>query len=85
MRFKKVCLFLVQGIKDISVQSSTSLQHLPYNKDLETELPAELVSKLAFAKQKVAEIVEAAQKGPSTSAPASLSAALPTVGALTFL
>jgi hypothetical protein len=43
----------VQGIKDISVQSSTSLQHLPYNKDLETELPAELVSKLAFAKQKV--------------------------------
>ncbi len=69
----------MQGITNISVQSSTSLQHLPYNKDLETELPADLVARLAFAKQKVAEIVEAASKASSASAPASLTAALPTV------
>lgn len=71
--------WLAQGITNISVQSSTSLQHLPYNKDLETELPADLVARLAFAKQKVAEIVEAASKAPSAAAPASLTAALPTV------
>ena len=34
----------VQGIKDISVQSSVSLQHLPYNAELETALPKELQS-----------------------------------------
>jgi hypothetical protein len=70
----------MQGITNISVQSSTSLQHLPYNKDLETELPADLVARLSFAKQKVAEIVEAASKAPSAAAPASLIQALPTVG-----
>ncbi|CAL8468951.1 g8492 [Coccomyxa elongata] len=74
-----VAALLKKGIDNISVQSSTSLQHLPYNKDLETELPADLVARLAFAKQKVAEIVEAASKAPSASAPASLTAALPTV------
>ena len=73
------CIHALQGISNISVQSSTSLQHLPYNKDLETELPSELVASLAFAKQKVAEIVEAASKAPSASAPASLTAALPAV------
>ena len=68
---------LPQGIKDISVQSSASLQHLPYNKDLETELPAELVSRLSFAKQKLGEIVNAAKSAkPSDS---SLTAALPSV------
>lgn len=77
------CWWHVQGIKDISVQSSTSLQHLPYNKELETELPADLVAQLAFAKQKVAEIVEAASKAPSASAPASLTAALPAVSECT--
>jgi 5-methyltetrahydropteroyltriglutamate--homocysteine methyltransferase len=70
---------LAQGIKDICVQSSASLQHLPYNKELETELPAELVSRLSFAKQKLGEIVAAA-KGAKPSG-GSLKAALPTVSA----
>ena len=57
----------VQGIKDISVQSSVSLQHLPYNAELETALPKELQSRLAFAKQKVAEIAAAAKASPASS------------------
>ena len=57
----------LQGIKDISVQSSVSLQHLPYNAELETALPKELQSRLAFAKQKVAEIAAAAKASPASS------------------
>ena len=57
----------MQGIKDISVQSSVSLQHLPYNAELETALPKELQSRLAFAKQKVAEIAAAAKASPASS------------------
>ena len=68
---------VAQGIKDISVQSSASLQHLPYNKELETELPKELVSRLSFAKQKLGEIVNAAKSAKSSGG--SLTAALPTV------
>ena len=56
----------LQGIKEISVQSSVSLQHLPYNAELETALPKELQSRLAFAKQKVAEIAAAAKGGASS-------------------
>ena len=67
----------VQGIKDISVQSSVSLQHLPYNAELETALPKELQSRLAFAKQKVSEIAAAAKASPSKGV--SLTAALPPV------
>jgi 5-methyltetrahydropteroyltriglutamate--homocysteine methyltransferase len=70
------CL-LAQGIKDISVQSSVSLQHLPYNAELETQLPKDLQSRLAFAKQKVAEIAAAAKASPSSGV--SLTAALPPV------
>lgn len=66
-----------QGIKDISVQSSVSLQHLPYNAELETQLPKDLQSRLAFAKQKVAEIAAAAKAPPSSGV--SLTAALPPV------
>ena len=68
---------LSQGIKDISVQSSASLQHLPYNKDLETELPKDLVSRLSFAKQKLGEIVNAAKSAKSSGG--KLTDALPTV------
>ena len=69
----------MQGIKDISVQSSVSLQHLPYNAELETALPKELQSRLAFAKQKVAEIAAAAKASPSKGV--SLTSALPPVSA----
>ena len=61
------------------MQSSVSLQHLPYNAELETALPKELQSRLAFAKQKVAEIAAAAKATASTGV--SLTAALPPVSA----
>lgn len=67
-------------MKNISVQSSVSLQHLPYDKDLEQELPAEIVDRLAFAKQKLGEIVAAA-KAEHGGKPVALTSALPTVGA----
>ena len=59
------------------MQSSVSLQHLPYNAELETQLPKDLQSRLAFAKQKVAEIAAAAKASPSSGV--SLTAALPSV------
>ena len=59
------------------MQSSVSLQHLPYNAELETQLPKDLQSRLAFAKQKVAEIAAAAKASPSSGV--SLTAALPPV------
>ena len=50
-------LFLVpQGITDISVQSSVSLQHLPVDKAIEKGLPKELLSRLSFATQKLGEV-----------------------------
>ncbi|CAK0780359.1 hypothetical protein CVIRNUC_005025 [Coccomyxa viridis] len=64
---KLVAALQAKGIKDISVQSSVSLQHLPYNAELETALPKELQSRLAFAKQKVAEIAAAAKASPASS------------------
>ena len=65
------------------MQSSASLQHLPYNKELETELPAELVSRLSFAKQKLGEIVAAAKGAKPSSG--SLTSALPSVRARPLL
>jgi hypothetical protein len=67
----------VQGIKQISVQSSVSLQHLPYDVALESGLPKDIEAKLSFATQKLKEIVKA--KNPSTRA-GSLTDALPAVG-----
>ena len=71
----------LQGIKDISVQSSVSLQHLPYDVELEPKLPAVIGGKLAFATQKLHEIVNAASKGASTKA-GPLTSALPAVSTL---
>ena len=62
------------------MQSSVSLMHLPYNAELETALPKELQARLAFAKQKVAEIVAAA-KGTASAGGVSLNSALPPVSA----
>ncbi|GAA1294490.1 MULTISPECIES: 5-methyltetrahydropteroyltriglutamate--homocysteine S-methyltransferase [Brachybacterium] len=41
----------------ISVSTSVSLQHVPHTLELETSLAAELVATLAFADEKIAEIV----------------------------
>lgn len=67
----------MQGIGHISVQSSVSLQHLPYDVALETGLPKEIESRLSFATQKLREIVKA--KTPSARGGA-LADALPPVG-----
>jgi 5-methyltetrahydropteroyltriglutamate--homocysteine methyltransferase len=44
----------------VSVSSSVSFQHLPHTLDLEPNLPADLRATLAFADEKVAELVELA-------------------------
>lgn len=58
-----VCCHL-QGISNVSVQSSVSLQHLPYDVKLEKKLPSEIESRLSFATQKLKEIVDAAAQAP---------------------
>ena len=71
----------VQGIKSISVQSSVSLQHLPYDKELEKNVEASIASRLSFATQKLAEIVKAAKDAP-TLKDDQIKAGLPDVGML---
>ena len=68
LAFFFVAALLAKGIDDISVQSSVSLQHLPYDVELEKNLPEHLQGKLAFAAQKVKDIVSAAKDGPSAKA-----------------
>jgi len=46
--------------QNICIQSSTSLQHVPYNSRIEKDLDPELRSKLSFAVQKLEEIVSIA-------------------------
>ena len=72
----------VQGIKNISVQSSTTLQHLPYCVDLESEIPREIQGKLSFACQKLKEIVKAKNASAGSG---SLTSALPEVSKLPLL
>ncbi|KAK9829533.1 hypothetical protein WJX72_006351 [[Myrmecia] bisecta] len=55
-----------QGIHNISVQSSVSLQHLPYDKELEKALPGHISKRLAFATQKLQEIVSVAEVASKT-------------------
>lgn len=71
----------MQGIRTISVQSSVSLQHLPYDVRLETNLPAQLGSRLSFATQKLEEIVKAKSEGTKPSA-GSLRGAFTDIGEL---
>lgn len=65
------------------MQSSVSLQHLPYDVQLETGLPAQIGNRLSFATQKLQEIVRAQAEGPKAKA-ASLTGALPSVGGSTL-
>ena len=73
------CVLIVQGIENISVQSSVSLQHLPYDKDLEKIVKASIADRLSFATQKLAEIVKAAKDAP-TLKDDQIKANLPAVG-----
>ena len=54
-----------------------SLQHVPYDKDLEKSLPKEVMPRLSFAKQKVEEMVALAK---SAKADKSKKLQLPAVG-----
>ncbi len=52
---------MLQGVTNLSVQSSVSLQHLPYDANAEAgNLAPLLLGRLSFAKQKLAEVVRAA-------------------------
>ncbi len=70
---------VLQGIKNISVQSSVSLQHLPYDKELEKNVEASIAGRLSFATQKLHEIVKAAKDAP-TLKDDQIKAGLPDVG-----
>jgi hypothetical protein len=74
---------VLQGIKNISVQSSVSLQHLPYDKELEKNVEASIAGRLSFATQKLHEIVKAAKDAP-TLKDDQIKAGLPDVGKSPF-
>ncbi|MBF0809102.1 5-methyltetrahydropteroyltriglutamate--homocysteine S-methyltransferase [Rothia nasimurium] len=64
-------LHTLQAVGAASVSTSTSLQHVPYDLDLETGLDQKLTSWLAFAHQKVSEVALLARglaEGPETIA-----------------
>jgi 5-methyltetrahydropteroyltriglutamate--homocysteine methyltransferase len=61
---------------DVTVSTSTSTQHVPHDVEEETQLPAELRSWLAFADQKVTEVVTlAAHLGDPASSAAAIAEA----------
>lgn len=49
------------GVSSISIQSSTTLQLVPFDLSAETQLPADVVSRLAFAVQKLDIITDLAK------------------------
>lgn len=61
------------------MQSSVSLQHLPYDKDLEKNVESSIAGRLSFATQKLHEIVKAAKDAP-TLKDDQIKAGLPDVG-----
>ena len=71
------CISHVQGVKSLGITSSTTLQHLPIDKSLEKKLPEHITGRLAFAVQKLDEIVQTAQMAAKLSPG---DAKLPTVG-----
>ena len=69
-------------VGDVVVSPSCSLQHVPYDLDLETELDPALRQRLAFADQKVAEVVLLAQRLADSPTGGVLSPALPAPAAV---
>lgn len=55
------------GVSNVCVQSSCSLQFVPIDLDLEPSLPNDVRRRLAFAKQKLGEIVAVASGKPASS------------------
>jgi 5-methyltetrahydropteroyltriglutamate--homocysteine methyltransferase len=52
---------LSAGVSQLCVTSSVSLQFLPYDVAVETQLPADVKARLGFAVQKLAEIATTAR------------------------
>jgi len=50
------CASLLGSIGSLAVSTSCSLLHVPYDLDIETDLDPAVVARLAFARQKVAEV-----------------------------
>ena len=74
-----MCTSLLGLVGQLIVSTSCSLLHVPLDLDAETSLPAELTGRLAFARQKVDEVValgRALDEGPEAT-PAGLAAPLP--------
>ena len=53
---EKIGSLPLEGFETIYLGPSTSLQHLPYSTDLEKKIDDELLSWLAFAKEKISEL-----------------------------
>lgn len=53
---KKISSLPLEGFETIYLGPSTSLQHLPYSIELEKKIDEELLSWLAFAKEKISEL-----------------------------
>ncbi|HEY8474698.1 MAG TPA: hypothetical protein VIL37_19020 [Natronosporangium sp.] len=70
--------YLRPRVAELVVSSSCPLLHVPYDLAQETELDPELRQRLAFADQKVAEIVTLATDPPAVAAPATPPAPSPT-------
>jgi 5-methyltetrahydropteroyltriglutamate--homocysteine methyltransferase len=77
------CASLLGSAGSLAVSTSCSLLHVPYDLDAETTLPAVLRDRLAFARQKVAEVVLLGQalKAHSPAAMARISEATKAVRA----
>lgn len=60
---KTMAELLSISITNVCVQSSVSLQHLPYTQENEKELPEGLKGRLSFAIEKLSEIVKVANGG----------------------
>ncbi|MTD59144.1 5-methyltetrahydropteroyltriglutamate--homocysteine S-methyltransferase [Amycolatopsis pithecellobii] len=77
------CASLLGSVGSLAVSTSCSLLHVPYDLDAETKLPSALRERLAFARQKVAEVVLLGQalSAGSSAVTARITAASETVRA----
>ncbi|ONI82867.1 5-methyltetrahydropteroyltriglutamate--homocysteine S-methyltransferase [Actinosynnema sp. ALI-1.44] len=53
----ELCAQLKQSVNELAVSTSCSLLHVPYDLDAETSLAPDVAARLAFARQKVDEVV----------------------------
>ncbi|KAK9811094.1 hypothetical protein WJX73_002072 [Symbiochloris irregularis] len=75
-----VSALLAKGVTNVTVQTSASLQLVPYDKQAEKQLPSEVHSRLSFAVQKLEEMVTVAKEASASSSKVPLESALKTPG-----